>query len=50
MKQLAELWGLPEKRHNSAVIARAVERVWQAYIGKHEVEFEMLVESEKALD
>lgn len=29
MRELAELWGLPEIRHNMQVIARCVERVYQ---------------------
>lgn len=33
MKELAELWGLPEVRHNSQVIARCVERVWMVEFG-----------------
>ena len=33
MRELAELWGLPEVRHNSPVISRCVERVWQQLIG-----------------
>lgn len=33
MKELAELWGLPEVRHNTPVISRCVERIWQQEIG-----------------
>lgn len=33
MRELAELWGLPEVRHNTPVISRCVERVWQQEIG-----------------
>lgn len=36
MKELAEIWGLPEVRHHAAVISRCVERVWWQEIGKHE--------------
>ncbi|MBK8990170.1 MAG: hypothetical protein IPM39_29585, partial [Chloroflexi bacterium] len=28
MRELAELWGLPEVRHNTPVISRCVERIW----------------------
>lgn len=28
MRELAEKWGLPETRHNTAVISRCVERIW----------------------
>lgn len=34
MKELAELWGLPTVRHNTPVISRCVERVWQQEIGR----------------
>lgn len=33
MRELAELWGLPEIRHNTAVVSRCVERVWMLEIG-----------------
>lgn len=33
MQELAERWGLPDVRHNTAVISRCVERVWQQVIG-----------------
>lgn len=36
MRQLARCWGLPEIRHNTAVIARCVERVWMLEIGYKE--------------
>lgn len=29
MKELAERWGLPEQRYNTAVVARCVERVYK---------------------
>lgn len=28
---LAHLWGLPAERHNTPVIERCIERVWQEY-------------------
>ncbi|MBK8990123.1 MAG: hypothetical protein IPM39_29350 [Chloroflexi bacterium] len=34
MRELAELWGLPEVRHNTPVISRCVERIWLMEIGK----------------
>lgn len=33
MKELADLWGLPDIRHNTAVIQRCVERVWMLELG-----------------
>lgn len=33
IRELAELWGLPEVRHNSQVIARCIERVWMVEFG-----------------
>ena len=30
LRELAALWGLPPVRHNTAVIERAIERVYQA--------------------
>lgn len=36
MSKLAELWGLPEVRHNSAVVMRCVERVWMVEMGVKE--------------
>lgn len=28
MKELAQKWGLPDTRHNTAVVSRCVERIW----------------------
>ena len=36
MKELAQLWGLPKVRHNTAVFQRCVERVWMQEIGCHQ--------------
>ena len=33
MKELAEKWGLPNERYNTAVVSRCVERVWSQEIG-----------------
>lgn len=33
IKELADLWGLPDIRHASQVISRCVERVWMLEIG-----------------
>jgi predicted transcriptional regulator len=38
MQELAERWGLPEVRHNSAVITRCVDWIWQQEIGEEEAE------------
>ena len=35
---LARLWGLPEQRHNTPVIERCVERVYQQIVNGAEVE------------
>lgn len=35
MQELAEKWGLPDVRHNTAVISRCVERIWFQEIGIH---------------
>jgi hypothetical protein len=45
--QLAEWWGLPTIRHNTPVIARCVERVFNAESAKRELaEFDKLQNSE----
>lgn len=38
IRQLAELWGMPEQRHNTAVIQRCVERVWMLELGGKKME------------
>lgn len=42
MQDLAELWGLPEVRHNTPVISRCVERVWTLQIGVNLAEKDLL--------
>lgn len=37
MQQLAHRWGLPDVRHNTAVIQRCVERVWMLEMGTDEL-------------
>ena len=33
MRELAQKWGMPDARYNTAVVARCVERVWLQEIG-----------------
>jgi hypothetical protein len=47
MSELAELWGLPEVRHNTPVISRCVERVYFQEFGLKQEEGE---ESKNSLD
>lgn len=38
MRELADKWGLPETRHNTAVVSRCVERIWLQEIGSERQE------------